>query len=69
MHQRIRELRMEHHMTQRQVAAALGCTRSAYSKYERGVGRIPLKILYGLACLYDTSIDYLSGLTDSRQRH
>ena len=64
---RIRDMREDHDMTQKQVAEFLLCDQSLYSKYERGEREIPLNMMVKLAQLYHTSVDYLVGLTgDSR---
>ena len=63
---RIRELREDNDLTQTQVAKYLHCDQSLYSKYERGEREIPLALIIKLALLYETSIDYLVGLTDAR---
>ena len=64
---RIRDMREDHDMTQKQVAEFLLCDQSLYSKYERGEREIPLNMMVKLAQLYHTSVDYLAGLTeDSR---
>ncbi len=44
----------------------LGMSQTGYSKYETGENDIPTPILIALAALYNTSIDYLLGLTDKR---
>lgn len=64
---KIRDMREDRDMTQRQVADYLMCDQSLYSKYERGERPVPLEIMVKLAKLYGTSIDYLAGLTDSRK--
>ncbi|WP_313292761.1 helix-turn-helix domain-containing protein [Faecalispora jeddahensis] len=61
---RIRDLREDRDLTQRQVAEFLLCDQSLYSKYERGEREIPLTMMVKLAQLYHTSVDYLVGLTD-----
>ena len=66
---RIRELRVERGLTQRQMAELLQISLSAYSRFERGVVKIPLKILCGLADIHHTSIDYLIRHTDQRTPH
>ena len=64
---RIRDMREDHDMTQKQVAEFLLCDQSLYSKYERGEREIPLNMMVKLAQLYHTRVDYLAGLTeDSR---
>lgn len=62
---RIRELREDRDLTQKQVAEYLMCDQSLYSKYERGERDIPLRLLIKLAQFYNTSIDYLVDLTDN----
>lgn len=64
---RLKDMREDHDMTQEQVAAFLGMKQSQYSRYERGVRDIPTDILIRLALLYNTSTDYLLGLTDIAQ--
>lgn len=67
MRLRIRDMREDHDLTQRQVAEYLMCDQSLYSKYERGEREIPLNIVIQLAQYYKTSVDYLVGLTNSRK--
>jgi transcriptional regulator with XRE-family HTH domain len=61
---RIRNLREDHDMTQKEVAGYLFCDQSLYSKYERGLRDVPVSIIIKLAKLYKTSTDYILGLTD-----
>lgn len=61
---RIRDMREDSDLTQKQIADYLGCDQSLYSKYERGERVIPLEIVVKLAQYYQTSVDYLLGLTD-----
>ncbi len=68
MRLRIRDLREEHDYTQKYVAKYLVCDQSLYSKYERGERPVPLEIMVKLAKLYNTSIDYLVGLTDNPKK-
>lgn len=68
MRLRIRDLREDNDYTQKYVAKYLVCDQSLYSKYERGERPIPLEIMVELAKLYDTSIDYLVGLTDNPKK-
>ena len=67
MYKRIRELREDHDLTQREVAEMLGMSQTGYSKYETGENDIPTSILIQLAHLHHTSVDYLLGLTDVRK--
>lgn len=66
LHLRIRDMREDRDLKQRQVAAYLMCDQSLYSKYERGERPVPLEVMAKLARLYSTSIDYLAGLTACR---
>ncbi len=61
---RIRNLREDSDRTQKEVAEYLFCDQSLYSKYERGVRDVPVNIIIKLAKLYNTSTDYILGLTD-----
>lgn len=64
MHARIRDLREDRDLTQKQVADILNMSQTGYSKYETGENDIPTRVLVALAKFYDTSIDYLLELTD-----
>ena len=64
MRLRIRDLREDADLTQRQVAEECMCDQSLYSKYERGERPLPLEEAIRLAHFYRTSLDYLVGLTD-----
>lgn len=64
MHCRIRDLREDHDLLQKDVAAYLKCTQVCYSNHEMGKRDIPTDVLKALALFYDTSVDYLLGLTD-----
>ena len=59
-YRRVRELREDHDLTQREVAAQLGMSQPQYFRYEQGYRDLPV----ALAKLYDTSADYILGLTD-----
>lgn len=61
---RIRNLREDSDKTQKEVADYLFCDQSLYSKYERGIRAVPVEIIIKLAKLYNTSTDYILGLTD-----
>lgn len=61
---RIRDLREDRDLRQRDVAAYLNCTQVCYSRYELGTRDIPVEVLIQLAGFYHTSVDYLLGLTD-----
>lgn len=63
-YKRIRDLREDHDLTQRQVAEILGMSQPQYFRYEQGYRDIPTDILLALAELYQTSTDYILGRTD-----
>ena len=67
MYRRIRDLREDKDLTQRQIAAILGMSQTGYSKYETGENDVPTHILIKLADFYKTSTDYILGLTDERR--
>ena len=66
MRLRIRDLREDSDLTQRQIAEVLLCDQSLYSKYERGERELPLNLAVKLAQYYGVSLDYLTGLSDER---
>ncbi|MFA5657710.1 MAG: helix-turn-helix transcriptional regulator [Oscillospiraceae bacterium] len=63
---RIRNMREDKDLTQKQVAEYLKMSQTGYSKYETGENNIPAQILIMLSELYQTSIDYLVEKTDER---
>ena len=66
MNLRIRDLREDRDLKQKQIANYLLCDQSLYSKYERGERELPLRLAVKLAEYYGVSMDYLVGLTDAR---
>ena len=66
MYRRIRDLREDKDLTQKQIAEILGMSQTGYSKYETGENDIPTAILIKLADYYKTSVDYLLGRTDKK---
>ena len=68
MNLRIRDLREDADLTQKQVAAFLLCDQSLYSKYERGERPLPLETAIRLADLYGVTLDYLTGRSDDPGR-
>ena len=63
MYRRIRDLREDRDLRQRDVAEFLRCTQVSYSHYELGKRDIPTDVLLRLAEYYGTSTDYLLGRT------
>ena len=62
---RIKDMREDHDYSQQYVADYLGMKQPQYSRYERGLRDIPTDILIKLSKLYNTSVDYLLGLTNN----
>ena len=69
MYQRIRDLREDHDLKQRQVADFLNCSQQVYSNYELGQRDIPTDVLIRLAEFYNVSTDYILGLTSNPKRN
>ena len=65
--QRIKELREKENVSQRQLAEALGVTRSSINQFEQQYDIIPIKRLNQIANFFHVSIDYLLGLTETKQ--
>ena len=64
MYRRIRDMREDRDLYQKDLAKYLQCTQVCYSHYEMGKRDIPTDVLIRLADFYHTSIDYLLGRTD-----
>ena len=64
---RLRDLREDLDMTQQALADHLHIRQSTLSQYENGQRQIPLNLLMELALFFDTSTDYLLGLTNERK--
>lgn len=65
---RIRDMREDHDLSQRQLADILGMPQQQYYRYEKGYRDFPIDILIRLSTLYDVSVDYLLGLTNKPDR-
>ena len=61
---RIKDLREDHDMLQKEIADILGISQQYYSEYKKGNRTIPINHLITLAKYYNTSIDYMVGLSD-----
>ena len=64
---RLRDLREDNDMTQAAMANLLKCSQQTYSRYESHTTEIPLESLITLAEFYNTSIDYLLGITNVKE--
>ena len=65
MFKRIRDMREDRDMTQAQIAEFLKIHQTTYSDYELGNLNVPIDIFIKLSRFYETSIDYLAGVTDN----
>ena len=65
MFRRIRDLREDNDLTQKQVARQLNCSQQVYSNYELGQRDIPTDILIKLSKIYNVSSDYILELSDN----
>ena len=64
---RLKDIREDHDITQKELAAYLHIKQNTYSQYENGQRQLPIEVLILLAEFYHTSTDYLLGLTDNSQ--
>ncbi len=65
MYPRIRDLREDKDLTQKQVAEMLNCSQQVYSNYELGQRDIPTDILIKLSAFYKVSTDYILGISNN----
>lgn len=64
---RIRDLREDNDLTQKEVADYLHIKQNTYSQYENGQRQLPVECLIALAKYYNTSTDYILGLTKEKK--
>ena len=62
---RLKELREEFQLTQKELSKYLHIKQNTYSQYENNQRQLPLEILVTLAKYYEVSTDYILGLTDT----
>lgn len=62
---RLKDLREDRDLVQKEVAAVLGIDQRVYSNYEIGKREIPTRFVVALAKFYNTSTDYILGLTNN----
>ena len=65
---RLRELRVGSGLNQTEIADILGMQQNQYSRYERGERELPMHLFVVLAKHYKVSLDYMVGLSDTRER-
>lgn len=68
MYQRLKDLREDKDLKQSDVAKIIGITQQQYSNYEKGISELKADILIKLCLFYDTSADYILGLTNEYRR-
>ena len=68
MYPRIRNLREDNDITQKEMAKILNCSQQVYSNYELGQRDIPTDILIKIALYHNVSVDYLLGLSNTKER-
>ena len=66
LYRRIRDLREDSDLTQREMGEILMCSQRVYSNYERGELDIPTEILIKLADFHNVSVDYILNRTDNK---
>lgn len=64
---RMRNLREDNDMTQKEIATVLGTSQTMYARYERGANELPIRHLVRLAEYYNVTVDYLLGLTKEKR--
>jgi Predicted transcriptional regulators len=64
---RLKDLRNDKDLRQKEIAAFLGISQTVYSRYERGFQTLPVEHLMALADYYRTSTDYILGRTNNPQ--
>ena len=62
---RLRDLREDHDLKQKEIASILGIDQRVYSNYEIGKREIPVHLLIRLADYYHTSTDFILGRTNA----
>ena len=66
---RIKDLREDNDITQKEIADYLHIKQNTYSQYENGKRQLPIDMLIALAKFYNTSTDYILGLTDNKRKY
>ena len=66
-YQRLKDLKEDADLTQKQVSEIIGVSINHYGKYERGETDIPFEKVITLANFYDVSLDYIAGRTNFKQ--
>ena len=64
---KLKMIEEDRYLSQNEIAKILNCSQTTYSRYETGDLNIPVDSLIKLAIYFNTSIDYLTGLTDEKK--
>ena len=68
-YEKLRDIREDHDLTQKEMADILNVKRPAYSLWELGINIIPLKYLIKFADYFNYSLDYVLGLTNNKHKY
>ena len=68
MFTRLRDLREDNDLTQKQCADIAYISKNSYIRYENGERTPPLDVMVTFAKYYNVSLDYLSGLTNVKSK-
>ena len=66
---RLKDLREDNDLTQRELAERLHISQNTYSQYENGVRQLPIEILIEISRIYNVSTDYILRLTDNPKQN
>ena len=69
IYKRIRDLREDKDITQKEMAKILNCSQQVYSNYELGQRDVPTYILIKLSNFHKVSVDYILGISDNPKSH
>lgn len=69
MYKKIKDLREDKDLKQKEMAEILSCSQQVYSNYELGQRDVPTEILIKLSLFHNVSTDYILGLTDNPERN
>lgn len=64
---RIKDLREDKDLKQKEIAKILDMAQTTYSGYETGNRNVPNEVLIQLAEFYNTSTDYILGITNTKK--
>ena len=65
----LRAIREDKDIKQKEIASYLNVSQNTYSQYETGARQIPVETLIKLALFFDTSVDYILGITDEAKAY